>query len=192
MAAGAFGHERLDRLEQERAVLQRNVRKADGLHGIEAPASLCAGKQRAQQRRAHLREQLLGEGLVTSGCLSEVDVELEALALVVMQRLLHQRLDLGLERTHEGLGPEVLDGLDVRDGALATGLGEERHVVPASLVAAGAAQVEHPHGAFVTALRFRQVAARRQDGSVRNLEPLLILIGDDDRFHPKTSLMPDA
>ena len=61
----AFGHERLDRLEQERAVLRRNVRKAHGLHGIEAPASVCAGEQHSQQRRAHPREQLLGERLVT-------------------------------------------------------------------------------------------------------------------------------
>jgi hypothetical protein len=81
---------------------------------------------------------VLGEGLVT-GMLSEVDVELEARALVVMQRLLHQRLNLGLERVHVSLGPEVLDSFNVGDRALATGLGDERHVVPASLVAAGAA-----------------------------------------------------
>ena len=134
----ACGHERLDRLEQERAVLQRNVRKAHGLQGIEAPASLRVGKQRSQQRRTRPREQLLGEGLVT-GMLSEVDVELEALALVVMQRLLHQRLNLGPERPHAGLGLEVPDGFNIGDGALATGLGDERHVVAASLVAAGAA-----------------------------------------------------
>jgi hypothetical protein len=131
---------------------------------------------------------LLGEGLVI-GMLSEVDVELEAVALVVMQRLLHERLNLGLERPHVGLGPEVLDGFDIGDGALATGLGEKRHVVPAPLVAPGLAEIQHLDGAFVTGLRFRQVAARRQDGSVRNLEPLLILIGNDDRFHSKPPCM---
>jgi hypothetical protein len=70
---------------------------------------------------------------------SEVDVELEALALVAMQRLLHQRLNLGVERRHVGVGLEVPDCLDIRDWALATCLGEERNVVPASLVAARAA-----------------------------------------------------
>src|SRR5512133_2583397 len=69
---------------------------------------------------------------------------------------------------------------------MATGLGEERHVVPASLVTAGAAQVEHPHATSVTALRVREVAARCQDGCVRKLEPALILISDDKRFHPRT------
>ena len=122
--------------------------------------------------------------------LSEVDVELEALALVVMQRLLQERLNLGVEATHVGLGLEVLDGLDVGDGPLATSLGEERDVVTASLVAARAAQVEQPHGAFVTALRFRDIATRGQHGRVRNVEPLLILVGDDDRFHSTTSDMP--
>ena len=180
----AWRDERLDRLEQERAVLLRNVRKTHGLQGIETPGFLRAGEQHSQQRHARFREQLLGKGLVT-GMLSEVDVELEALALVVMQHLVHQRLKLGLERTHVGVGSQILDGLDTRDGAVAAGLGDERYVVPASLVTASAAQVEHTHGAFVTALRFGQVAARRQDGSVRNLQPLLILISDDDRFHPR-------
>src|SRR5437764_4444228 len=108
------------------------------IQGIDATASLYQSKQHSQQRHTRLREQLLGEGLVT-GMLSEIDVELEALALVVMQRLLHQRLNLGLERPHVGLGLEVSNGFNVGDGALATGLGDERHVVAASLVAAGAA-----------------------------------------------------
>jgi hypothetical protein len=117
--------------------------------------------------------------------LSQVDVELEPLALVVMQRFLHQRLNLGVERSYVRLGLEVPDDLHVGDRALPTGLGEERNVIPASLIPAGAAQVQHRHGAFVTALRFRQVAAGSADGGLRNLEPFLTLIGDDDRFHPR-------
>ena len=106
-------------------MLRRNVGDPDGMHRIQAPASLLADKQGAQQRRANAREQLLGEGLVVlRGVLAEVDVELEAVALVVMQRLVHQRFELGRERAHMGLGLQVLHGLHVGKGALATGLGE--------------------------------------------------------------------
>jgi hypothetical protein len=63
------------------------------------------------------------EALV-SGMLSKVDVELETRALVVMQCLLHERLNLGLEGAHVGLGPEVLDGFDIGDRTLATCLGD--------------------------------------------------------------------
>ena len=116
--------------------------------------------------------------------LPEVHVELEAVTVVVMQRLVHQRLELGRERSHISFGLQVLHGFDVGKGSLATGLGQERHVVPASLVATGAAEVEHPDAGVETALGFRQVAAGRLDGRARNLErPLLLLISHDESVH---------
>ena len=53
--------------------------------------------------------------------LPKVNVELKALALVVMQRLLYQRLNLGFECPDVRLGLEVPDGFDIRDRAMATG-----------------------------------------------------------------------
>jgi hypothetical protein len=90
----------------------------------------------------------------------------------VVQRVPHGGLQLARQRAQEDVRFQVADGLDLGQRPLPARFRDQRNVVAAALVPAGAAEVEQAVAVVAPAPGLGQVAAGGQHGGIGNVEPL--------------------
>ena len=165
-------------------MLRRHVAGTDRRNLLQSPASLDTRQMRSQQRCLDGFEQLLRQRRVkTGGVAAEAGVDLETVARVVMHGLVDERVEPGGLGVELLLGLQILDRLHVRERQVAARFRKQRHVVTATLIAVGAAQVDHAR-IDTGAGRVGEVGARVGDARAGQLEgPVLGPIGDEDDFH---------
>ena len=176
----------LDDVAQEVAVALRNLADRNRRDAAQAPRPR---RRRFRERCPHQRhgeqiEQRAAQIRVALGHVAaEVDAELEALRLDLVQRALDELLEL-VVGAQQRARFDVLDRRDARHRAVAARRREQRYVVAGGLILVGVAQVIDADVAHAREALIAQIRVRADDlGCRKGQRPLLGMVDDDQCSH---------